>query len=506
MKKTLAILLAVLLLLSSTAALAENDTPVTFSMSCRNVSANYDWNSDALYKYIADKFNVAIDIWAVDASAQEETSSVWILGGTMPNALMWANFNYSTYMSYVEQELVRALPDGWETAYPNLYKMIQATGLYDYINVEGKTYGIPHAVFCNFAKMPKIVDHTSIYYRADWLEQLGMGPWEAAVSVEEFTKYLRGCIEQDLAGNGSTIGLTTEEGRLLSYSMAYTGSDFDGFNATADGYVWGPKVEGVTDMIANLRGFYKEGLIDPDFYLLSDTDAMGVFYSGKAAALIYSGSCSGVVQIVDAFRQANPDVKDAYGSVSMVTLKDSEGKTHANGGTNYWTMTLFAPETDDATMERILTMIDWLCTEEGQLVTQLGIEGVDWEYGEDGSLVSLTNQTAITSYPSFYPFNYISILSDDFSFVSPAYDHRAQDIVSALYQVKGEGEVVPYNYDYAFYKSETKDMYSVDVPGAAANLILNDADIETEWNAFIDQYQSMVDPLISELNEVYPAK
>lgn len=506
MKKILAILLAALMLMAGTAAVAETyDTPVAFSMSCRNVSANYDWDSDALYKYITDKFNLDIDIWAVDASSQDETGSVWILGGAMPNALMWAGFNYSTYMSYVEQELIRALPDGWETAYPNLFKMIQATGLYDYINVNGKTYGIPHAVFCNFAEMEKSVEHISIYYRADWLEQLGMGPWGPSVSVEEFTKYLQACIDNDLAGNGNTIGLTTEEKRLLSFAMAYTGFDYDGFNQTANGHVWGPAADGVTDMIGKLREFYKQGLIDPDFYLLSDTDAMGVFYSGNAAALIYSGSCSGVVQIVDAFKQAN-NVENGYDAVSMVTLTDSEGKVHCHETTNYWTMTLFGPQTDDATMARMLSMIDWLCTEEGQLATQLGIEGTDWEYAEDGTLVSLTNQTAITSYPSFYPFNYMSILSDDFSFVSPAYDPRAQDIVASLYEVKQAGTVVPYNYDYAFHTSEAKDMYSVDISGAAANLILNDADIETEWAGFIDQYKSMVEPLIAELDAAYPAK
>lgn len=76
MKKILAILLAALMLMAGTAAVAETyDTPVAFSMSCRNVSANYDWDSDALYKYITDKFNLDIDIWAVDASSQDETGS-----------------------------------------------------------------------------------------------------------------------------------------------------------------------------------------------------------------------------------------------------------------------------------------------------------------------------------------------------------------------------------------------------------------------------------------------
>lgn len=506
MKKILSLSLALFLLAGTCFALAEQEAPTAFSMSCRNVNANFDWDSDALYRLITDKFNLDIDIWAVDAAAQNETASVWILGGTMPDVLMWPNFDYPTYMSYIEQNLVRALPDGWETDYPNLYHMVQKTGLAEYINVDGKTYGIPHATFCNFAEMEKIVNHVSIYYRADWLKELGMEPWGPSVSISEFAEYLRGCIARDFAGNGNTIGLTTEESRLISYAMMFTGEQYNGFNATEDGYVWGPCSENVIPVIAALREYYNEGLIDPDYYLLSDTDAMGVFYSGNAAALIYSGSCSGIVQIVDAFRQANPDAGDGYAAVSMVTLTDDDGQAYAQETTNYWTMSLFSPATDDATMARILTMIDWLCTREGQLVTQLGIEGTDWEYDAEGNLVSLTNQTAITAYPSFYPFNYISILSDDFSFVSPAYDSRAQDIVSSIYAAKQQGTVIPYNYDYAFYTSSAKEMYSVDIDSAVSNLLLTDADIETEWTAFIEQYRPMVDPLIEELNAAFPVE
>ncbi len=507
MKRFWCAVLALSLVLCCVSSLAEGDfsEKIKFSVSCRNVSASYDWSSDALYSLIANKFNIDMDIWSVDAASQDETGSVWIQGGSMPDAQMWAGFNYSTYVSYVEQELIRALPDGWEQTYPNLYKMVKATGLSDYLNINGKTYGIPHAVFCNFANMDRVVSHVSVYYRADWLKKLGMEPWGATVTIDEFKKYLKGCIDNDLAGNGRTIGLTAKENRLLDYAMMFTGADYDGFNATQNGYVWGPSMPGVTDMIAKLRASYKEGLIDPDFYLLSDTDAMGVFYSGNAAALIYSGSCSGIVQIVDAFKKANP-VDDGYSAVSMVTLADSNGVVAAEETTNYWTMTLFNPKTSDKTMARILSMIDWLCTEEGQLTTQLGIEGKDWKRDTDGKLVSLTGQTAISSYPSFYPFNYLSILSDDFSFVSPAFDPRAQEIVSSIYAAKQAGLVVPYNYNYAFYNSDAKRTYSVNIASAAANLILNDADIETEWASFISQNKAMVDPLIAELNAAYPVK
>lgn len=66
--------------------------------------------------------------------------------------------------------------------------------------------------------------------------------------------------------------------------------------------------------------------------------------------------------------------------------------------------------------------------------------------------------------------------------------------------------MIPYNYDYAFYTSSAKEMYSVDIDSAVSNLILTDADIETEWTAFIEQYRPMVDPLIEELNAAFPVE
>ena len=47
------------------------------------------------------------------------------------------------------------------------------------------------------------------------------------------------------------------------------------------------------------------------------------------------------------------------------------------------------------------------------------------------------------------------MLSDDFNFVSPAYDPALQEQCKHCYEVKAAGDVLPYNYDYAFYSSET---------------------------------------------------
>ena len=63
--------------------------------------------------------------------------------------------------------------------------------------------------------------------------------------------------------------------------------------------------------------------------------------------------------------------------------------------------------------------------------------------------------------------------------------------------------MLPYNYDYFLYSSETKNVYSVDIAGAVTAIVIGDEDIETAWNKFIDDNAGMWKPLLEELNAEY---
>ena len=69
----------------------------------------------------------------------------------MPDELFW-DFNFSDYMNFSEQGLIKELPEGWEEKYPNLYDTVKQSGIYDYLKEigGGKFYGFPRTtVLCS---------------------------------------------------------------------------------------------------------------------------------------------------------------------------------------------------------------------------------------------------------------------------------------------------------------------------------------------------------------------
>ena len=506
MKKIVALVLAVMLLLSAASALAEFDQKVSFTVCTSQTQAAGDYNSDKLAKYVQEKFNVDYEVWPIAYDSQNEKVRVWINSESMPSLNAWIDWNISEYSEYVDQGLLGALPEGWEQDYPNLHRMIEKTGLMDKLTIDGKLYAVPNAVFGVFLDMDPITNHSTTWYRADWAEQLGYHFGDTA-TFAEFRKYLEDCIANNMSGMDATYGLVGTSDYVNSFFFDATGVDYDGFMETEDGMVWGPTLEEIPETIKMIRDWYQSGLIYPDYYLLSSTDAPEYFYVGNCAALRKDGPVSSHVGVAEGLEENGIDPSVA----KPILLTGDDGVVHAQETTNYWTVIIFNPENDAETMARLCSMIDWLYSEEGILCCQMGVPGVEWDYdaegkpyyldaaiGEDGKVISQWDRN-----PSYRIWRQLGMLSDDFNFVSPAYDPALQEQCKHCYEVKAAGDVLPYNYDYAFYSSETKNVYSVDIKSGVTEVVIGTDDVDKAWQKFIDDNRGMWEPLLHELNAEY---
>ena len=241
--------------------------------------------------------------------------------------------------------------------------------------------------------------------------------------------------------------------------------------------------------------------------MLSSTDAPEYFYVGNCAALRKDGPVSAYVATAEGLEENGIDPSVA----KPILLTGDDGVVHAQETTNYWTLIIFNPENDAETMARLCSMIDWLYSEEGILCCQMGVPGVEWDYdaegkpyyldaaiGEDGKVISQWDRN-----PSYRIWRQLGMLSDDFNFVSPAYDPALQEQCKHSYELKAAGEVLPYNYDYAFYSSETKNIYSVDIKSGVTEVVIGTGDVDEAWQKFIDDNRGMWEPLLNELNAEY---
>lgn len=510
MKKITAILLAALFLFSAVGAFAEYDSEVTFTVCTSQTQSAGDYNSDGLAKYVMDKFNVNYEVWPIAYDSHDEKVRVWINSESMPTMASWMSWNYSELLDYVDQGLIGGLPEGWKETYPNLAHMIEMTGIEDMLTVDGTLYAIPNAVFGVYCNMENITDHATTWYRKDWATTLGY-EFDETTTLSEFKAFLKDCIDKDMSGTGTTYGLVANNSYVNGFFFDSIGVDYDSFMELEDGMVWAPTMEGYTDTLKTMREWYNEGLIHPDYYLLSSTDAPEYFYTGNAAANRKDGPVSAHVATVNGFSKNGIDPEAAYGW-TLVTGDD--GVAHSMETTNFWTLILFNPDTDEETMNRSLAIIDWLCSEEGILCCQMGVPGVEWDYDENGDpyyldVAKAEDGSVVSQYdrnPSYRVWRQLGLLSDDFNFVSPAYPKWVQDSTLRSYEVKSGADVVPYNFDYRFFSSETKNVYSVDIVGAVTEVVIGTEDVETMWNRFIENNSGMWKPLLDELNAEYFGK
>lgn len=506
MKKLIALLVVAIMALSCMGAFAEYDTPVSFTVCTTQTQAAGDYSSDPLARYVQEKFNVNYEVWPIAFDSQDEKVRVWINSESMPTMTTWMNWGYSEYLDYVDQGLLGALPEGWEMDYPNLYKMIEASGIMDYLTVDGEIYAIPHSVFANFCDIDTYTSHNMVFYRKDWANQLGYEFGDTA-TMSEFKAFLQECIEKDMSGTGATQGLVATKDYLNNLFMNMTGIDYDGFVEEADHMEWGPNYQVVADQIGVMRQWYQDGVIHPDYYLLATTEANEYFNIGGCAAIYRDGVVGAYYECIDELKENGIENSE----VAPVMLTADDGVLRTLECTNYWSITVFNPENDAETMARVLALTDWLCSAEGQIICQMGVPGVEWDYDAEGNPAYLEaaldeNGEVVSQWDrntSFRIWRQLGILSDDFNFVSPFYPAEIQEQILNLYNVRAEGEVIPYNFNYGFFASETKNIYSVDILGAVTELVIGDADIATAWQQFIDNNSGMWKPLLDELNAEY---
>jgi|GEM_PF-1984454 len=503
---------------ADTAAATDTDAPptlehMTITTSLVEFGAVSSYTDDDMYRHFTEKFNIDLEISMMTWDNWAERNRLWINGGTMPDFTFW-DFNFDEYVSYANQGLIAPLPDGWETKYPNIYNMIVATGIYEKLLIDGRIYAIPKPVFMHFSPVERALAHTSVFYRMDWLEELGLEPFGPLVSEDDLWEFARLAIEADLAGNGNTIGIAANAGNITSQIMNLHNNNWETFAKIDGEYVWGPTMPGTTAGISRFRELYHQGIIDPDFYLDQALEPNNKFASGLAAALIGDGVFQHYQLRAAEFLSANPGL-DPFDSIGITSLATSDGRWTGREWANFWSAHVFNPDIDSDKFHRILMLMDYTASREALEIIGLGIKGVDWDFADDGSYQILREVNAdgtfpdiIDLYPSRFLWCIMSVLLDDFYFVDPTLNPIINERVNAVYAARAQyGDYAPLDLDFHFFTSDALSMYSVDIESEIVRLVLDrNADIDTSWSNFIERNRALWEPVVNDLNEAFAGR
>lgn len=549
MKRLLSLLLAFAMTLSLTAAFAETNTTEHYNYTAAYIGAS-GAEVDDMYQYICDKFNVDFEMVSYGWGDYGSNASLMINGQTMLDVLT-VDTGFETISSYAQQGLIRALPENWQEAYPNIYTYLKNSGLVDLITEEdGRVYCIPKAIYSHFTAGDTYLWHYSLYYRADWAKELGY-VFGDTVTISELANFCKDCIANDKAGNGKTVGLTLRSS-LLQELMRLSNPYYNTFAKLDGKYVWGPTMDGTLEGIQLIKQLYNENVLDPDFYVYGTGAEMGMFTSGQAACMIYDGLVGSYGSLINDMVSSGIalDNEDAYAKTAVTVLVNDDNVWYGNEASNYCWATVFSNDMSEEEFLRLMELYDWLYSREGELVYNLGVKGVAWyeangsfkqiyynangdmgtidfdknvyalKRGEDGTytagekvgnLKDTDNTYAAIEYPSKVFWFRQAILGDDFMLVDPNADPSIIERIGRCYETRYANAMKngyrAVDYDYIFFVSDAKSQYAVGIDGEILRLVsdatISQESIANEWSRFIEDYRSMWEPVLNDLNTAF---
>ena len=478
------------------------------------VTDGLDYNAgNDYYKMWSDRFNITFDVTSLSFESWVERLNTWINADDLPDWSVW-NFNAGDAINYADQGLVKKMPDDWREKYPNLAAAANCCEANAFYEKElGGMYFFFRPVFATNYPADVITSHMSVWLRKDWAEEAGYDLSKNLetnkITISELLAYCKavkdaGICEYPWYNPSGTVGT------VLGSICDHDGVVGNAYYLADDGkYHWGPAEEesGIKEALRTIKSAYDDGLLYKEFYTLNSGDDKGHFNAKGDCAVLDGEGMAVWMDRFDTEMKTNLDISYWDAAVTLV-ITDDDGVAHGDPSQNFWACNIISPNISDEKLDRILTLWDYGCTEQGQLEIRLGIEGTDWERNDDGSVTNLLADTewgnADAKYTSTYPiYGNMFILSDDFSFVNPSFSKEARERVTELYLTRAEctsirGKNV--NWDLASYSSQELNLASMTYADEYANLITQEGDFDQNYDKWVADKMSLIQPVLDDLN------
>ncbi|WP_206074383.1 extracellular solute-binding protein [Antribacter gilvus] len=224
---------------------------------------------------------------------------------------------------------------------------------------------------------------TAVVLRKDWLDALGL---DAPTTTDELYEVAKAFSEQDPDGNGQddTYGIVVPKwpgsyGTSAPYDVIETWFGAPNAWGEVDGeLVPGFATEEFFEANAYVKKMVDEGIVNPDYATLDSGTWNDPFVQGKGGIIIDVSSRAGV--LMGLFKEQDPE---GYGD--YVTMEgnlvgpDGDRHSYPTPGFNGF---LAIPKSSVPTEEmlaEVLTVLDTMSSEEGQILLNNGIEGRNFE-------------------------------------------------------------------------------------------------------------------------------
>ena len=491
---------------------------MVFSFAYLGGDVSKDYNEDAVAQHFQQKFNFEWEIIPTNWSDWVEKTRVWVSAEDMPD-LVFTDFQYKDYKSWIEQDLIKRFPANWKTTYPNLAYVYGQTNLGPALEgvIEGEQAVFPNIIFFKKPTTPKIAPHFSLYFRQDWAKALGFEIKDkyTLVEFEEIIdKFISDGSSLPDVETGKIDTWNLDTGRVSGVYMSSQWTNVGRFYKDDTGnYVWGPDDDRVFPMLQHMKEGIDKGYVSRNFASFQNEEQDDLFYAGQSFAIWSHGWVGPVFGNYSKFNK-NTGL-EALDCIYEAVLTDPDGNFQEVEQLNYWSCMIFSPQMNDAKFDRMLSLFDYVVTDEAQEWIRMGVEGKDWEKDGDGYKITrewddeANNFKDLGSiYPGRGPYHSFLILGDDWAARDPAIPAEYHKVARTMYDTKQKfgvdtGTILDYNFETYFFDGPNYLKLSVNFGNEMVQLCMMDGDLRANFDNWLKERHAVIDPVLAELNAAY---
>jgi len=298
------------------------------------------YEDNAYTRYVKEKLNVEIvDDFEANGADYDRQVSLAIASGELPDIMRVGGKDILDEL--VENDLVADLTEVYDAYASDYIKEIydsygdRCLGQATY---DGKLMALPGT---NLDSAP-----CETYIRSDWVEELGLTideDGDKCITLEELEMIARTFMEKDPGNTGNPVGLafasylTADDYGGSTYTVNAIGSAFGAFpkawQKDENGQVfYGSTSQETKELLGTLSGWFKEGLLDPQFGTRSWDDITALLTNNQLG--IVFGPWHIPDWLLNNVRGMNPQA-----TFQAYAISDDNGKvhvTHSNAASGFF--------------------------------------------------------------------------------------------------------------------------------------------------------------------------
>lgn len=349
---------------------------ITVKMMGAKSGIHGPWNEMVFFKTMEEKTNIAFEFDTPAGDVFEEKKNLAFTSGDYPEVFFGGNLTTQQEVTFGTQGILVPLEDYIEKYCPNIKKMFDENPQYkkSVTTPDGHIYALPNILDLSIAVAG------AMWMNRSWLDALNVAPEDLPTTTDGFYDLLVRMKKEDPNGNGKEdeipFSMAKADGTNALYNM------LPAFGITTNGaYVDGETIKygfvepNFEEFLKWTNKLWTEKLVDQDGFVQTANDVTAKGNENRIGAAYHA-----IPQLV--YGMTDPDVAATYPVApalsSHVTSEPSYKK-----GTGITTGT-FAITDKCENPEAMMRWVDYLYTEEGAFFAHYGPEDDLWKINDEG--------------------------------------------------------------------------------------------------------------------------